>query len=551
MSDQQSPDLSETVALPNSDSKSYRWDFLKKLHIPWRRTPEENQTSSENLTNPLVEENSPEPTDYSEPVVEDVPVEEEKPENPRQTEIGTQLIGKLQEKGLVLETSEFESAGQPALEGTNERGSQTLFEKVRNQRESPNGYLIGIGAQNVFSMLEAFPEGQIPKAIILFDVDPAVIEFGEYLIKALKDSPDSLTSIINERFTGRVFYPVSNATPNQAILKHAATLHQLASEGDLVIVRADFNNPQLTQELSNLPDFKNLNNIVYLSNIADHLWRRSIGSNRSFLPDFSFLNTLQPESPHQNYYIDTLTGPLNYNLRISTEPPTFELLDFATHLLNSWQTKPTDLLGRQGEDVVWEDMSKWDLNRILKANLALRSSSRFKEITTYVEKDLNQMRQYEVERYPDLKQALAMPVDQRGFYKDYRINIPETAEEESHLLAELAEPYSYERDFIPFVAHHIWQNADLPIDIDRNQIPKRRGPIRDPATNERIWVQDPRDWTKGQIELWSIEGSLFYEDLAAAKIYRELERRLKAKNPTADTKGKTWQEVSRELIGID
>lgn len=538
MSDQQSPDLSEIAALPNSDSKSSRWDFLKKLHVPWKKSPKIDQTPSETPNS-------------SEPAIEDVPIEKKGSETtPRQTEIGNQLVRRLQEKGLVLEASEFERVGEPALEGTNERGSPVLFEKLRNQKEAPNGYLIGIGAGNVFSMLEGFPEGTVPKAVILFDIDPTVIEFGQYLIQVLRDSPDKLSSVIKKTPSENVFFPVSNANSEQAILKYADLLHQLAKEGNFVIARAEFNNPELIEELSALPDIQNLNNVIYLSNIADHLWRRTVTTDRNYVPNFNFLQALQPNPPHRNYYIDTLTFPLNYNLRVGTQPPNFKSMDFYQYRLANWQTEPTDLIDRDSEDVIWEDLSNWDLNRLLKANLALRSNPRFQEIAAYIEKEFNDRRRYEIERYPDLKQALAVPVEEREIYKDNQISIPETVEEEASLLAELAEPYSYERDFIPFIAHHIWQNATLPIEIDKDQIPKRKI-IRDPNTGKRIWAQEPAEWTKGNIELWRIEGSLFYEDLAVAKIYRELERRLKDKNPTADTKGKTCQELSRDLVGVD
>ncbi len=538
MSDQKSPDVNETTILPNPNSSASRWNFLKKLPLPWKKHHKTDQII-------------PEAPNSSE-TLKDVSIDEKKePEvAPRQTKIGENFLENIRNKGLTITNGEFQNVGQPALEGTNERGSPVLFEKLKGQGEPPNGYLIGIGASNVFSMLEAFPEGTTPTAVVLFDIDPAVIEFGQYLIQILKDSPDELSSVIKKESGGNIFFPVYNANPEQAILKYAKVLSQLAQEGNFVIARADFNNPQLVQELSNLPNLKNLNNIVYLSNIADHLWRRAVAGNRSYLPDFSFLSQLQPQSPHQNYYIDTLTGPLNYNLRISTEPPTFKLPDFDPSLINHWQIEPTDLLEGPKENVVWEDLSQWDLNQILTANLALRSNPRFQEIATYIEKHLNEMRQSQLERYPELKQTSALPVEEREFYKDYQINLPETTEAEANLLAELAKPYSYERDFIPFVAHHIWQKADTPIQIDKEQIPKMKSPIiRDPTTNKRILVKDPRDWIKGQIELWWTGAMLSYEDLAAAKIYRELEKRIKDKNPAADTKGKTCQELSQELIG--
>lgn len=520
--------------------------FWERLHLPWIRKkttspfPPSTSIPSENLTlSPTIEP--------------ELPPESKSPQNPakepeeeiskRQLGIGEQLLTNLEEKGIPIEAAEFEIVGVAALGGTNERGDSNLFEKVRNRAQHPNGYLIGIGAANVFSILEAFPEGQVPKAILLFDIDPKVVAAGQQLISNLKQSPDNLPSEITYRQKHpRVFYS-GEMDSLGGLVKYSKVLHQLASEGNLVIGRIDFTDPRLIDELSHLPDIDQLNNVVYLSNISDHLWRRKYKNNRNYTPNFSFLRKLQPQSPHKNFYIDTLTLGLNYNLRISTNPPEFVPTDFNQIGPNlNWQTRPSDELEGIKENPVWENLFGWDLDKIIQTYTELSSEPLQLERKEIVEADLNRVRTDQLKNYPDLKANLEK---QDSASIKVKVVLPRSQEEEKALLEDLTIPYDYERDFIPFIAHTLWQNANTPAEVDKYAFPKRNLFERDPETRAILFsLLNPREWMKGICEMWFLESNVPFEELALAKLYRELEQRLKARNPGVDTNRKTFTELA-------
>lgn len=263
------------------------------------------------------------------------------------TGIGQKFLATLERKGIITESDEFEKEGVAAQGGTNETGNPSLFEKVRNQQEAPNGYLIGIGAANVFSMLEAFPEGTKPKAIILFDIDPEVVAYGQRLIEEMKNQPDHPITTLNP--DEKVFYENKQADTKIALKKYYPLLQQLAKEGNLVIAKADLTDPKVLLQLYGLPGWKESNNLFYLSNIADHIWRRNSSKlKKPFLfPNFILFGGLAPTAPHRNYFIDTTTRSLDYCLRIGTQPPKFESSDFMGNPfpLPPSLRKPTDCIG--------------------------------------------------------------------------------------------------------------------------------------------------------------------------------------------------------------
>lgn len=468
----------------------------------------------------------------------------------RTPHIGTSLIELLKRRGIVsASTGEFEEVGVAAMGRTNERGDPYLFESIKKSEKPPNGYLIGIGAGNVFSMLEAFPEDVVPKAIILFDVDPEVVKFGENLIRALKENPDKLLIDADyfERKNPTVFLRGDeHADPKAAIIKYVRKLAQLAQEGNLVIAQADFNNPQIAEQIANLPGFKSSNNVVYLSNISDHLWRRNSRKNPissgDYVPEFSFLQSLTPDPPNQNYYIDTLCGGLDYRLRVDTEPPKFTTRDFDSHLaLLNWQVYPHDkILYPNQPDPVWEDIGSWDVEKIKDAYRQLLQKPRQQERMGLIEEGMNRVRQHELQHYPESKEKA-----RHGIFEEYREHVkyvvPETEEEEQSLLVDLQQPYDYQRDFLPFIAANFWGDAKTPLQIYQSNLPKRQ--VYHKEGDIRYWRKDPRSWTKGKVELGFLEGDVPYEEVGLAKLYSELARRVKDKNPQADIKSKNFEEL--------
>ncbi len=510
-----------------------RKPIWKRLSIPWKKPVKITESQMPTLS----EFQIPPDLDQILTPTPDQEIEAAVVEQSRQTGIGELFLATLKQKGLIIESEEFKAIGQPAMESTNETGDPTLFEKLRNHEQSLNGYLIGIGAANIFSMLEAFPEGTVPKGIILFDLDPKVVKFGQDLIEGLKESPDNLPFSLDRWEQQRdVFYTIGQAQPKVAIHKYAHVLHQLAKEGNLIMVRADFTNPQIGTELANLPGLKESNNLIYLSNIADHINRR----NYTKLPDFSPLQQLSPESPHKNYYVDTLTFPLSYHLRVGTSIPQFNYGDF--NGLDRFQTRETDLIDRQEDNIVWRDLTNLEVTGLIQSAQEITSRPIYTNKRDSTTRSINEMREYEISKIPELKKIAATPVEQRADHqKNWIIELPSSPDEEARLIRELEAPYDYDRDYLPFIARYIWRDASSP--AQWNDLPRRDNYFMDPETRKIRFIQNLNQWTKGKVELWQIEAGVTYEELAMAKIYREVEKRLKAKKPEFDTNGKSFDEL--------
>lgn len=449
----------------------------------------------------------------------------------RKENIATNFLSRLEEKGLVIQTPEFQKVGEPAYATTNESGNPALFEKVKNLPNAPNGYLIGIGAANVFSMLESFPEGVTPKAIILFDIDPTVIAYGQRLIQAFKDTPADPSIKLDSGDT--IFHTRYKVSHENAIKKYGPMLHQLAKEGNLIIARTDFTRPELMDEIAKLPDFQNSNNIIYLSNIADHIYRRNPNST----PDFSFLQKLKLIDSNRNFYIDTLQNSLNYQLRISIKPPNLLPRNFTDDTrLNRLQTELTDKTADDEKNILWEDIEDWPLDKLINYYNKLINSPAGQERKKDLALRINHERSYTLEQYPEYKIKSTRPLDEtRGIKKIF--SVPSDPKEESLLLDELAQPYNYERYLIPFVARNYWQDAKTPEEINPNNFP-----IRD------YYVEGPKNWTRGKVEILFLEQGITYEELAMAKLYQELESRVLARMSGARTQGKTFSELTKEAL---
>ena len=396
-------------------------------------------------------------------------------------------------------------------------------------------------------MLEAFPEEIEPRAIILFDINPEVVAEGQRLIQGFRETPAD--AAISLPAWEHIFTANYNAYPENAMKKYARLLHQLAQKGNLVIAQADFNNPELIQEIARLPGFRESNNVVYLSNIADHIWRGNVTGNTSFVPDFSFLDSLNPNAPNRNYYIDTLTTALNYRLRISTQPPEFKAHDFTPSLIGL-QTEPIDKIDDPPEDIIWQDITKWSTDQLFRAYNSLESNPLRVERKKYIEGEIDRQRKNEVSNYPSLKERAAKPSEKSASGLETRVSVPENPDEEEKLLTELTKPYDYERYFIPYVAQNYWRNAETPAEINLYQVPKREDFVYEPNTYRLLYrKEDPRNWVIGKVERWMTSGrGITYEDLTLAKLYREIERRVLQRRSGAITHGKTFYELSKEVV---
>lgn len=98
--------------------------------------------------------------------------------------ISTMLKSRIEELGL--ESPRFESMGASSFFDTNERINIDAMREVRNSPSHPNGYIVGVGVGNIFSLLECFPQGHPPKGIVLVNVDPAAIAEAQEFVDELK-----------------------------------------------------------------------------------------------------------------------------------------------------------------------------------------------------------------------------------------------------------------------------------------------------------------------------------------------------------------------------
>lgn len=461
--------------------------------------------------------------------------------------VAADFVRNLAEKGLAIESVHHENMGVVAIRGTNESGDASLFEKVRLQEHAPNGYLIGIGAANVFSMLEAFPLGVEPKAILLFDIDPRAITEGQAIIEHFRQSdsyPEHIFGNDAYSYSTQVFPESATCQLREAVKKYAPLLHKLAVEGRIGITRADFTDHRLIPEFKNLPDIATSNNVIYLSNISDHIWRA-----QGLAPDFSFLNTLTPNPPNRNIYIDTLTKGLAYNLRLSSTPPHFELNDFGANIADlRFQTKPTDLIDGSSADPVWEDVRHWSLDRLLDTYDDFSSRARQQSRKDRVERSMSMNRQHLLKNYSRWKDLNGKPEKVAGKF-EYIYTVPTNPEEEQDLLTEAAEPYDYDRDFIPVLAREYWADATTPLEAStQNLTPRIREEVRDPETGIITTTSDLINYKKAPLTLSYLRSAdIYYEELVLAKIYSEVAKRLLSKNPNVETTAKDVNRLVQEL----
>ncbi|MBI4039555.1 hypothetical protein HY388_01895 [Candidatus Daviesbacteria bacterium] len=457
--------------------------------------------------------------------------------------IGEQFLKDLQEKGLALQTP-LEVVGEIAKDyATNETGSPSLFEKIQSQKEAPDGYLVGIGAGNVFSMLEAFPEGQLPKAILLFDINYEAVASGQALIEKLKrGEPCPYTSAVTyTNIDKNVFTEDLPANIKFAWIKYWPTLTKLAQAGNLAIAQVDFANPELMNLLANLPQFKDSNNVVYLSNIADHIWRRK----PVVVPDLGFLRILTPDFPHNNYYIDTLLSSLDYRLRASTHPPEFSRTDFSDFFQPvRFQTRPIDEVdGPVQENPLRDDLQSWTLEHLVGSYTSLDNSKRHQARKEFIGRRISEMRNNTRDTYDEYKKR-----PQSGKVTDnieIKYQFPAGPEEEAKLLEELRQPYNYDCDFIPFLANYFWANAQSPEEFMIEKLPEVF--FKDSASGASYYIYDPRASQKGRVEIGLLRSGIYYEQLAMAKIYQEVKKRVLQKNPDIDVSGKTFPELVDRL----
>lgn len=237
--------------------------------------------------------------------------------------------------------------GWPAILRVGEMADPDFFERVKEQH--PDGYIIGVGAGVIFSMLEGFDDDTQPKGIVIVDVNPGVIAFAEVLIDELRtsqsqedferrffhQSKDEYQEKFKAKVAGRksrrfhdqiqickdlenfrnspsevwneqryVLRPDMIPIPKQ-LVQNFAVLKRLADNNNITAIYADITNPQLVQAIRSLPDFSSLANIIYLSNAADN----SELSSQDFQKEVTALN-----SSGRSVFVEAV--PDKYDLRL-------------------------------------------------------------------------------------------------------------------------------------------------------------------------------------------------------------------------------------------
>ena len=223
-----------------------------------------------------------------------------------------------------------------------------------------------------------YPDGQIPKAILCVDVVPEVVVAGRVFVRLLSQSEDFSSmraSFANETILAQTYQKVVNAESNDEVKKRLQTVsvgdlkkwftfvldsqplwedgfrqtsplgdrqrvndlavlrdnfkmyHTLAHEGNIGVGYADMTNSAVLNTVKDLPDFTSSRNVIYMSNVIDHLTRR--GTDLSHMSDMSILGEILTEGEERgNYFVDTTQMSLDYNLRASTSQPIYQPDDF-------------------------------------------------------------------------------------------------------------------------------------------------------------------------------------------------------------------------------
>lgn len=310
----------------------------------------------------------------------------------------TNIRGELREvlSGKDITPLEFEDKGVDAIIGTNEMASRDFFDEV--QKRKPDGYLVGVGLGNVLTMLHCFPEEVTPKGIILTDIDPRVVAIGGLFLIALRTSKNveefeqsffdtnssswamvrdmAVTSINGQEILGdrlarvskedwdsiykyvqRDFRESNEDREEKWEHRHEGTtidvvgavrakydvLKKLADDRNIAIVYADFTNSDFIAAVKELPGFGTSTNIVYSSNIVDHITNRGTYYDRAL--DFTDTLRQYEQTTKRPVFIDTLGRGLKYFLRARRSAPAFTPEDFRSkgmHIPGS--QKPEGLL---------------------------------------------------------------------------------------------------------------------------------------------------------------------------------------------------------------
>ncbi len=264
--------------------------------------------------------------------------------------------------------SEQDRAGNMlAMLTTNEFLDPVRAAHVRSSPQAPNGYIAGVGVGNVFAMMDLFPEGRSPRGIICTDVMPEVVLLGRAFVRSIAKSAsmeetfdrlhgiDSLPvylSVLRDEKHPEVRRRLLSAVPRviewmaersdysrlvslpnipgavlKTIKRHFPALKRLAAEDNLAVTYASFTDPAWARYLKSLAYWGKFRNVIYPSNIVDHLTGR--GKHMDKAGELNAVLADLKGGDEVNWFVDTTDTSLAYHLRISQDPPAYGPEDFA------------------------------------------------------------------------------------------------------------------------------------------------------------------------------------------------------------------------------
>jgi|GEM_PF-1769803 len=252
-----------------------------------------------------------------------------------------------------------------AMLSTNEYLQATTIERVRTSCSAPNGYIAGVGVGNIFHLPDLFPPGSRPLGIACTDVLPEVVLLGRVFVRNAARSDtleeaidrthgaDSIPSYVSairdehdpatrKRFIRAIpdiidwmkmrpdmsrlsQFPEGGGEVVRALRRHFGLIRELAAAGKITVAYASFTDPAWLEYVTGLPGWNNARNVIYASNIADHLGNR--GRNRERVEGLhEAFGLLARTGDH--WYADTTDHSLEYNLRVTQTPPRYDADDF-------------------------------------------------------------------------------------------------------------------------------------------------------------------------------------------------------------------------------
>lgn len=125
-----------------------------------------------------------------------------------------------------------------------------------------------------------------------------------------------------------------------AMAENFSMLHELATAGNIALAYADFTDPTFIEAVRSLPGFEESTNVIYSSNIADHITNRG-----TQVTNARVMETLKAyeRGDRLPIFIDTLAS-LNYYLRARQSLPQFQKSDLAYKSFQSLSEKPQEQL---------------------------------------------------------------------------------------------------------------------------------------------------------------------------------------------------------------